>query len=503
MLRRFILPIVLALAAVAAEVRAADVPDTSKMNVLLIDIEDCNAGVWGCYGNTICKTPNIDRFAKSAVVFDAAYVQAVSCNPSRTSFLTGLRPPTTGVTTNEQVMDEHLPPGTLSLPEILKTGGFTTANVGKLFHQTNYAEKRLLTFDRLEFIEKPKDWKGPPPILQFPAAPRVSDPPPADRNSREFRVWRRKQSDRYGDSGLTREQERDYRMAATAAALIKQFARDKSRFFLSVSQSKPHTPLIAPKKYIDMYDPDKIPTPPAAPDEFVGLPAHYQTRAHGGNPDIFTEKQPTPQQAREAIAAYYACVSFVDDNIGLVLDALDEAGLRDNTIVVFLGDHGFHLGDHAFWSKYSMLEPTRRAPLIVRVPGAVGNGRVSRQFVEFVDLLPTIGDLAAVKLPTNLEGTSFSPLLNDPERPWKSAVFMSGGSRDHGRMVRNRRYSYLEFQEGSDSPALFDLEKDPWETRNVIDEPAYAETRRELAALLQAGWKAALPPEDARKSARD
>jgi arylsulfatase A-like enzyme len=393
------------------------------------------------------------------------------------------------------VMDEHLPPGIPTMPEMFRAKGFYTADIGKLFHRIDYAEKQMASFDRIEFYEKPPGWSGPGPILNFPPPPRRAGQEPAPRTltAQEKRQRQRRNSDRYGDSGLEREQERDYQMAATAAALLEEFSRTRKPFFLAVSQSRPHTPLIAPKRYIDMYDPSKIPTPPAQPDSFVNLPAHYVKRAHGGNPDIFIQKQPTPEQARAAIAADYACVSFVDDNVGLVLDALDRTELAENTIVIFLGDHGFHLGDHGFWSKYSMLEPTRRVALIVRVPGAPANGRVCREFVEFVDLLPTLGELARLDLPGNLEGTSFAPLLVDPERPWKKAVFMTGGSGDPGEVVRDRRYSYLEYRNG-EKPAMFDLEKDPWETKNVADDPAYAGARREMAELLHAGWRAALPP---------
>jgi len=202
-------------------------------------------------------------------------------------------------------------------------------------------------------------------------------------------------------------------------------------------------------------------------------------------------KQPTRQQAREAIAAYYACVSFVDANIGMVLDALEREGLDKNTIVIFLGDHGFHLGDHGLWSKYSMLEATRRVPLIIRVPGAPANGKVCRQFVEFVDLVPTLGELLQFDPGNKLEGTSFVPLLSNPERLWKKAVFMVDG--DGGQMVRNRKFSYMELKKGPVQTALYDLEKDPWETVNVANDPAYAQARRQMAELLWAGWQAALP----------
>ncbi len=223
------------------------------------------------------------------------------------------------------------------------------------------------------------------------------DPAPKDRKSKEYRQWRARNSDRYGDSGRTPEQEGDCRMAQTAVALLEEFAQSKQQFFLAVAQSRPHTPLVAPKKYIDMYDPAQIPDPPAPVDSLRDFP--YMQRATGGNPDIFMTKQPTRQQAKEAIAAYYACVSFVDDNVGMVLEALEKEGLAKNTIVVFLGDHGFHLGDHGCWSKYSMLEATRHVALIVRVPGVPANGSVCRQFVEFVDLVPTLGELVQLKLP--------------------------------------------------------------------------------------------------------
>ena len=478
----------------APTVRAATrttLPDTSQMNVLFIIIEDCNAGVWGSYGNTICKTPNMDRFSRTAVRFDSAYVQAIACNPSRSSFLTGLRPLTTGVWNNGQVMGERLPAGTVTLPEHLKKRGLHTAVIGKFFHTTAYAEKQLMAFDRIEHYQPPPGWQGPPAILKFAPEPRAERNPPPTKNKKDpaYQKWRRQQSDRYGNSGKAPEAEGDYRMAQTAAALLGEFAKSKQQFFLSLHSARPHTPLVAPKKYIDLYDPDKIPEPPAPVASLVGCP--YPKRMTGGNPDIFMAQQPTPRQAREAIAAYYACVSFVDDNIGRVLAALEKHGLADNTMVFVMGDHGFHLGDHGFWSKYSLLEATRRAPLWVREPGAPGNGTVCREFVEFVDLVPTLAELLRFEAPANLEGLSFAPLLATPQRAWKTAVFQVQSPGE--QMVRNRRYSYMEFQGGPVPVALYDLENDPWEIVNLADNPAYAKTRAEMAALLKAGWKAARP----------
>lgn len=501
----------------------AAAPDTSKMNVLLIIAEDWNANTPGCNGNTICKTPNLDRFCTTAVRFDHAYVQGIACNPSRSSFLSGLRPLSSGVWNNGQVMSERLPAGTMTLPELFKAKGFTTAVIGKFFHQVSYAEKQLLAFDRIESYDKPAGWSGPGPIMTFPPAKRSEaaaksnitvteqdqQPTPGQQKKGKKKggagkkaqgagkgkkagavnpLQKRANSDRFGDSGFKLEDEGDYRNAQIAGALIQEFAKEKKQFFLSVHQSRPHTPWIAPKQFLDMYDPDKIPDPPAP---LASLTENLYPRRAVSNPDIFTQKQPTARQAKEGIAAYYASVTMVDHNIGVILDALDKAGQTDNTIVFIMGDHGVHLGDHGYWSKYSMLEGTRHAPLWVRVPGAAGNGQACHEFVEFVDFMPTLGELAGLKVPANVEGLSFAPLLNKPETPWKKAVFQV--ETPENQVVRTKQFSYMEFGQGKVPVALYDMEKDPWETKNLANDPAYAKTKEEMAALLKAGWKAALP----------
>jgi arylsulfatase A-like enzyme len=240
-----------------------------------------------------------------------------------------------------------------------------------------------------------------------------------------------------------------------------------------------------------MYPPSEIPMPDARPTSDPEFP--YRSRSTGSNPDIFCRQQATPEQTREAIAAYYGCVTFVDAGIGMILDQLEEQGLADKTIVVFFADHGFHLGDHGMWSKYSLLEPTKRVPLIVRVPGANGNGQACQRIVELVDLIPTLNELVVLNAPGNLEGTSFATLLDAPGQPWKKAAF-TDDNNDRARSVRTERYNYIEWKKPSPvAAALFDLEKDPWETTNLADDPQHAEVRKEMAELLKAGWKAALP----------
>ena len=381
---------------VAGASAADELPDTSRMNVLLLDFEDFSAASLGCYGNSICKSPNIDRLASTGVLFQRAYVQAVCCNPSRSSFLSGLRPETTNVHTNSDPMPERLPAGTKTLPTYFKERGFYLANIGKLFHG-GFEGDHLRCFDRLEFSPKPAGWEGPGPILAFPPvrrrpgeakAPKKDDP--------GYEQWRRARSDRYGDSGLTEEEEGDYRYSMTAVALLKEFAREKRQFFLSVGSQRPHTPLIAPKKYVDMYDPSQIPEPMAPRDQDRDVPE--VARKFGKSSDIFMTKPATPQQAREAVAAYYACVSLVDAGVGRILDTFGA------------GRTGRQHDRRVPWRPRI---PPGRTRVVVQVhalrtiaaraadrAGARRAGQRperAQRLVEFVDILPTLGELVGAE----------------------------------------------------------------------------------------------------------
>ena len=276
-------------------VSAADkLPDTSKMNVLLLDFEDFNAASLACYGNPICKSPNLDRLAATGVLFERAYVQAVCCNPSRSSFLSGLRPETTNVHTNQDPMPERLPPGTKTLPTYFNERGFYLANIGKLFHG-GFEGDHLRCFDRLEFSPKAKGWEGSRADRRISAGEEAAGAEkPPKKGEPGYEQWRRARSDRYGDSGLTEEEEGDYRYSVTAVALLKEFAKEKRHFFLSVGSHRPHTPLIAPKKYMDMYDPAQIPAPMAPPEKDQGVPD--VARKFGRSSDIFMTKPATPNR---------------------------------------------------------------------------------------------------------------------------------------------------------------------------------------------------------------
>ena len=503
---------------------------TSKMNVLFIDIEDMTAASVGCYGNPLVMTPNLDRFAAGGMRFVRCYCQAPMCNPSRSSFLTGLRPDSTRVYTNSDPMASLLPQGTLSLPELLRQKGIYSINIGKLFHHTWTAEKQLGAFDRLEFCERPKGYTGrsegypkylndvlkslPRPRFRYSADPeeekRLTELKAArdkiwhtaKEGSREYNkaraMFQQPQANVVGDSGLLEEQEADGRKARMAVHILKEMASEKKQFFLSVGISKPHTPLRCPKKYLDLYGLDNIPEPEAPPEKDMNIPAI--AKRLGRNYDIFNShyKHPvTPLAARKAVMAYYACASFVDAQIGLILDALESEGLKNNTIVIILSDHGFQLGEHNLWSKYTLFEQTTRVPLMVRVPGLMRNPAACDEIVELVDLLPTLCDLLDMPQPGDIEGTSFVPLLRRPKQPWKKAAFTVCPIAGYvGRSVRTKRWRYALWQ--SKKPnlqelELYDLQADPWEQNNLANNPVYAKEVARMTAMLKAGWSGARP----------
>jgi len=503
----------LALGATASGRAAAAAPKRAR-NLLFVIIDDWNAQVAGSYGNPIVRTPHFDAFAARSVRFARAYCQAPICNPSRTSFVTGLRPDTTQVYRNQDPMDQRLPAGTTSLPELFADAGSYTVNVGKLFHGASMASAQMRRFDRIELTPKPAGYAGV--STGYPDAPpyvplelRVTaDSARLRRKLSEVRARRdalalddpaRRQaqlavrayeSGLMGDSGESEQASSDGQRARLAAQILRERAREARPFLLCVGLGKPHSPLLAPKPYVDLYDPAELPLPAAPVGQDRGIPP--VARRHGTNYEVFNFLDATPSRARKAIASYYACVSFIDAQLGIVLEALEASGLADETVVMIFADHGFHLGEHGLWGKSTLFEQSTRVPLLVRVPGAPGNGQACDAIVELVDLLPTICELFAFAPPQRFEGSSLAPLLAAPGRRWKPAAFTICGGLQ-GRSVRTRRYCYSEWaQEGQ---SLHDLEDDPWEQRNAIAQPGYRSVLAEHRALLRSGWRAALPPE--------
>jgi uncharacterized sulfatase len=423
-------------------------------NVLLIVVDDLNTAL-GCYGHPVVKSPQIDRLAARGVRFDRAYANYPVCNASRTSFLSGRRPETTQVFTNGRDSRHKLGADCQFLPEYFHAHGYRTIGVGKIQHTPEqFASVRYDSYEdpgaESEEEKKRRKLEG------------VS----AEARTRT-RAVRNQTDDQVADGIIVRK----------AVAFLEE-PHDKP-LFLAVGLHRPHGPRVAPQKYFDLYPPKQLPPlvePPghAASIPRIALPPQWY-------PDRPLRKWQTEWQT------YFACVSFMDAQVGVLLDALDRLHLWDNTVVIFFSDHGSHLGEHGgFWGKQSLMEESVRTPLIVCAPGKKA-GVSSPRLVELVDVFPTLTSLCGLPLPPGLEGTSFAPLLDDPQRPWKQAAFTVclRGKTGLGRSLHTETHTYAEWPDGSRQ--LYDLTSDPKQYRNLANQPEHAALQARLAALLKAG----------------
>ncbi|HET8656424.1 MAG TPA: sulfatase [Longimicrobiaceae bacterium] len=428
-----------------------------KYNVLFIVSDDLRPEL-GAYGNPIVQTPNLDRLAARGMRFDRAYAQYPLCNPSRTSFLTGRYPTTTGVMDN-LVWYGKAHPDFVTLPRYFRDHGYVTLETGKIFHHD---------------LDDTDAWtEGGEPRHITSGQRKLGGDPRA----------RAAHSDRYVVLDGDGESNEDYVHATQAIEYLKRY-RDRP-FFLALGLSRPHSPPAAPKKFYDLYDPAKIPLPPDFAPTPAPPPGFPELSVRRRNADLFIGREATPREAREMIRAYYAATSFVDEQVGRVLDELDRLGLRDHTIVVFFGDHGYHLGEKGKWSKaYSLFEVGLRVPLLVAVPGV--KGEVTTHPVELLDLYPTLAELCGLPRPAGLEGHSLVPLLRDPDAGWDHPAFsVTLFQGKLGRSVRTDRWHYAEWDEGRAGAMLFDETADPHEMRNLADDAADSAVVRRMKGLLK------------------
>jgi iduronate 2-sulfatase len=428
-------------------------------NILLIVADDLNTQL-PIYGNPLVQAPNLERLAARAVKFDRAYAQFPLCNPSRASFLTGQLPTTLGILGNlEELAKKH--PELVSLPRYLRQNGYHTARRGKIFHGG---------------IDEPAAWVvgGDPPVQQ--KAPNAKQK--ADRVQRSDQ-WRHVAS----EEGLT-----DYKTASEAVAELGKMPTGQP-WLLAVGFSRPHTPLVAPKKYFDLYDPKEIPLPVDFSRTPRARPGAPRMAILAKNGDLFSGREAKPGDARKAIRAYYACISFIDAQVGRILDALEASGQAESTIIVFTSDHGFHLGEKGKWSKDSSIyEPAVRVPLLISVPGAYARGVASPRTVELVDLYATLLELIGLPTPQKQDGASLVPLLEDPNAAWTrpATSIAAWEGKVVGRTLRTERYRYTEWQGGTRGIELYDHEADPHELTNLAREPALKPLRQELRKQLRA-----------------
>jgi len=488
----------------------------NRPNILFIPVDDLRPEA-GAFGNRFIKTPNIDRLAREGVVFTRAYCQQAVCNPSRASLLTGLRPDTLRVWDLQTDFRKNLP-GAVTLPQYFRQNGYVTVGIGKTYHNIfpdSASWTRELHVDGFPF--------DPDAVYATEKQLAVQE-----EKKRQFIAEGNKtRIDRYGIwyikasateiADVSDDTYYDGAQTTMAISELGRLAKEGKPFFFSVGYYRPHLPFNAPKKYWDLYDRSKL---PLAPNPFVpkGSP---EFAVHGDRElrsyDDFHDL-PLPSQAvlaeerqRELIHGYYASISYTDAQIGRLLDELDRLGLSKNTIVVLWGDHGWKLGEHNSWAKQSNYEIDTRVPMIFSGAGVKAKGKSTNALTEFVDIYPTLCDMAGLPVPGSLQGTSLTPLLSRPNAPWKQAAFSQfllgrfpRGSQPEkmGYAIRTDRHRYVEWYTwANDKPGellareLFDHSRDPQENTNLATDESAAETIEQLSRQLKAGWRAAKPPE--------
>jgi uncharacterized sulfatase len=447
-----------------AALRAADPPAT-KMNVLLIMADDLR-DFGGAFTRDVVKMPNLDRLRARGTTFERAYVQYPVCNPSRSSMLSGLRAEQTGVVSNTERLRQRMP-DVVTLPQLCKEQGWQTAAFGKIFHLGGGRD----VMARQQWMDVGPSWQEARAFDATVLGQKMIE----GRNVTDGQLtWCR-----WGAADGTDDDQADGQIAAATVAMIEK-SSDRP-WFIGCGFMKPHDPFIAPKKYFDLY-------PPAAlqlwrdPTDISRAPA--KAVSFGDLGKAFAKF--TDREWRELFRAYCAATSFMDAQLGRVLDALDKHHLWDKTIVIFVGDHGYHTGERLWWNKNTLFERSCRAPLVIAAPGMKG-GQVSRSLVEFIDLYPTIVELCQLTPPHTLSGQSLTPILADPAATIKDSAFtlVTRGPKLHAQSVRTSRWRLTQWSDGSRE--LYDHDRDPEENYNVAKaNPAVVE---ELAARLKT-----LPP---------
>ncbi len=498
-------------------VRGADSSPT-RPNILFIAVDDLRPE-FGAYGADYIKSPNLDRLAREGMTFRRAYCQQAVCSPTRSSLLTGTRPDTTKVWDLVTHFRDALP-NVVTLPQHFKEHGYFVQGMGKIYHGSlddprswtvpwatpladTYALPENVQLNARRYGLDPDDAPGARKAKAKgqakakKAAATDPDATPAQKNIR---------GPAYEGADVADNTFQDGKVAELALTTLRGMSQKKEPFFLAVGFIKPHLPFIAPKKYWDLYDPAQIKLAPNsfrpkdAPDYAIldgGELRNYHGIPDGHVPDDL---------ARQLKHGYYAAISYMDAQVGKVLAELDRLDLRKNTIVILWGDHGWKLGEHDAWCKHSNCENDTNTALLLSVPGMKQRGVQTQGIVEFVDIYPTLAELAGLPLPSHLEGISFKPLLDDPTRRWKSAAFSqyprTAGKSALGALMGyamcTERYRFVVWvarddHRKVDAIELYDHQTDPQENTNIAKIPANAALVAQLMAQWRQGWQGAKP----------
>lgn len=455
---------------------AQKTPRRARYNVLFLISDDLRPEL-GAYGVPMVQTPNIDALAARSMRFDNAYAQYSLCNPSRTSILTGRYPTETRVMNNNDYFRRNFPDWK-TLPQYFRENGYATLRSGKIFH--GGIDDEISWTEGGEPIDPNIVERGNPNFK--PATTANIDPECEEEAQMKAAQTKASNSDRIVVLSGEGETHGDYKATSRAISMLERY-KDKP-FFLALGLVKPHSPPSAPKRFFDRFDVSRIPLPvdfgvtPKAP---AGFP---EVSISPRNSDLFIGRDSTDDLAREMKRAYWASIGFVDSQIGRVLDALDKNGLRENTIVVFWGDHGYHLGEKGKWSKaYSMYEVGLRVPLTIAVPNKKPGA--TDRVVELVDLYRTLADLCGLPEPRDVRGASLRPIIEKPKSKWDKPAYSVVNYRGViGKSVRTARWHYVEWDGGAKGNMLFEHPKDRLELKNLATDPKFAKTVAEMKALL-------------------
>jgi len=451
-------------------------------NVLLIISDDLTATALSCYGNALCRTPNIDRLAAKGTRFTRAFCQGTYCGPSRASLLSGYYPHATGVLgyTSPRPAIGHR----ATWPQHFKNAGYYTARVSKIYHMGvpggieeggdgrdhNGGDGADDPASWTEKFNSPgPEWKAPGVGETLEGNPEGKKPV-VGRNT--FVVVEADGDDLVHSDGKT---------AAKAVELIEKHAGQP--FFLAVGFVRPHVPFVAPKKYFEAFLPfEKLPLPPKVDGDWDDIPQagiNYKTSI---NMKMDLRRQ------KKALGGYYASVAYMDAQVGKVLAALERSGQADNTIVIFTSDHGYHLGEHDFWAKVSLRDESSMVPLIIHVPGK--KPALCHSLVELLDLYPTMASLCGLEMPVRLQGQNISRMFDDPTHRVRDAAFSVAPS-SKGFLLREDRWAYIQYAEdASKGIELFDMASDPNQYTNLAAKPEFASVAAGFKAKLAAKLRA-------------
>ena len=455
-----------------------------RKNILFVVCDDLNTHV-STSGYEPITTPNLAKLAKESITFNRAFCQYPVCGPSRASFLSGLYPQSTGVLNNTFDIRKTRP-GTTSMPQFFKENGYWTAGVGKVFHNTKSDHGEIAWHENLRF-ENDELAVVSEARVKFESEYGSIDKQP---NKKKWKEIQKQVSAKLnaqtppgkGRSGLRDDQHKDGKNARQVVQWLEDKSYGDKPFFISLGLQKPHVPFLAPDKYFDLYPFDKITYQNDRPNLWNFLPSSALSKRYEAFGFEFA-KENHPLR-KEYMQAYHACVSFIDAQLGLVMDSLKKEGIWDDTIIIFTSDHGYHLGDHFIWGKVTLFDIGAKVPFIVRAPGLSKSGTASEAMVELIDIYPTLADLAGLQAPGHLQGISLRPLLGHPERLGKRKYAYSvvtRGSKDLGYALRNQNWRYGKWPNGEE---LYNLRTDPQEKNNLAQKDHLKERLEQFREIL-------------------